>query len=495
MPKTAYHNLSHYRLLTGDMGYLLPCGVTEVLPGDRFTHNSRALLRVQPLVKPVMHPVSVSIHHWFVPNRLLWSSWDDFITRSDDQLAIPTIALTAPAIGSLADHLGVPCDGTTDYTVSELPFRAYNMIYNHAYRDKDVITEVAEDSTTLQRVCWEKDRFTTARANPQQGTSVTIPFQAGSHAPVRGIGLWDNVATNASWSETSGDVHESGGVDTTPANTDGNRWHAGSADATIVVRQDADDTAYPDIYADLAAATGAGIDINEFREALAQQSFLEHRNRYGSTFEDYLRYLGITPRDSRLQQPEYLGGGKNTISFSEVLSTSDAGTLNVGDLAGHGISGLSHRPYRRTFTEHGYVISLISVRPRAIYTQMLPKHFSRSTSWDFWQKELEAMGPQEVYTKEIYGPTASGTTVFGYNGRHDDYRHLPSYVSGEFRDGGTEADWHYGRDFSSAPSLNSTFLNCVPTDRVYADTSTPELYLNVSHNIKARRLVSSRARH
>ena len=152
----------------------------------------------------------------------------------------------------------------------------------------------------------------------------------------------------------------------------------------------------------------------------------------------------LSPRDSRLQNPEYLGGGRNIISFSEVLSAAESGTAVVGDLAGHGIAALSHRPYRRFFQEHGYIISLLSVRPRTMYTNMLPRHFSRSESWDFWQKELEAMGPQEVFTKEIYGPHADATTIFGYNGRHDEYRHNMSYVSGEFRDGGTEEDWHHG---------------------------------------------------
>lgn len=473
------------------MGQLVPVGLTEVLPGDKFNHRSRALLRVQPLLKPVMHPVDVRIHHWFVPTRIIWSDWEDFITRADSELTIPTITLTNQARGSLADHLGIPCDGTTDYELNALPFYAYNAIYNHAYRDQNLISEVAEDSLALQYIAWEKDYFTTARAEPQFGdAAIDIPFSSGTEAPVRGVGVLAPGGT-PSWDQSTGQtIHESGSNSATSGNTDGNRWSD-----NLVIRQDADALTYPDVYADLSAAVGGGINVNDMRAAIAQQKFLEHRNRFGGRYEDYLRFNGIRPRDGRLSDPEYLGGGKNTISFSEVLATSDAGTLNVGDFTGHGITGVTTRPYRRFFEEHGYVVSLMSVRPRAIYSQLLPRHWLRSTVFDFWHKELEAQGPQEVFVKELYALNANATDVLGYNGRHDEYRHQQSYVSGEFRDGGSEEDWHFGRDFSSAPALNSTLINCVPTDRVYADTATPELYTMVTHNLRATRPVSERARH
>lgn len=490
------HSLSHYRLATHDMGYLVPVAALEVLPGDKFFHASRVLMRVQPLLKPVMHPVEVRLHHWFVPNRLLWDDWDDFITRKDPELTIPTIDFTtASDPHPLVDHLGVP--PTANQTLNALPIRAYNAIWNHAYRDQDLIDEVDLDDLELKRIAWKKDYFTTARLEPQQGdAAIDIPFSAGQ-APVRGIGFGNvDAGVTVDWDVNSGadDVHESGGIDTVPANTDGNRWARNSAAADVVLRQHATATAYPNVYADLSNAT-AGININEFRQAMAQQRYLEHRNRYGSRHEDYLRFLGINPSDARLQNPEYLGGGKNTISFSEVLSTADSGSASVGDLSGHGISALSTRKYRRFFEESGIVLSLLSVRPETIYMQQLHRMWLRRTVFDFWQKELEMMGPQEIFTKELYGLHANSTDVFGYNGRHDEYRHHPSYVSGSFRDGGTEEDWHLGRDFSSSPSLNQSFLDCIPTDRIYADTATPELYSMISHNITAIRAVSKVAKY
>jgi hypothetical protein len=468
------------------MGTLVPVGVMEVLPGDKFIHSSRCLLRVQPLLKPLMHPVSVRLHHWFVPNRLLWENWDAFITGRDDQLTVPTITYTSASDEyGLLDHLGVP---DTDLTISALPVRAYNAIYNHAYRDQNLVDEVDLDDLNLKRIAWEKDYFTTCRSEPQFGdAAIDIPFAAGTQAPVSGIGF--SVGDPAPPISGASVYDAADG-----ATTYDDSYRSASDNVRFRAAEDSTDT-LPDIYADMASITGGGINVNDLRSAIAMQRYLEHRNRYGSRHEDYLRYLGINPSDARLQNPEYLGGGRNTISFSEVLSTADSGTDAVGDLRGHGISGVSTRKYRRFFEESGIVLSLLSIRPRTIYMQQLHRMWSRSTKFDFWQKELEAMGPQEVYTRELYGLHGNSTDVFGYNGRHDEYRHHPSYVSGSFRDGGTEEDWHMGRDFSSSPSLNQTFTDCLPTDRVYADTATPEIYANVSHNISAIRAVSRRSKH
>lgn len=497
MPQLARnsHSLSHHRLATFDMGYLVPVACLEVLRGDKFIHKSRALLRVQPMLKPVMHPIDVRIHHWYVPNRLLWDEWEDFITGRDPDLVFPTIEYEDGVTNyTLLDHLGVPAGG--DHTLSALPVRAYNMIYNNNYRDQDIITEVTEDSLVLQRIAWQKDYFTTARAEPQFGdTGIEIPFSAGE-VPVRGIGLHHDTAVDPTWAVTSGDVHESGGASSAPANTDDNRWHFGSGGTSgheLVVKQ-AGATDFLDITADLSLATG-GISVNDLRQAMAFQRFLEHRNRYGSRHEDYLRFNGIRPSDARLQNPEYLGGGSNTISVSEVLATAEGASTDVGDLSGHGIAAISTRPYRRFFEEDGLILSLMSVRPRTMYSQQLHKMWLRRTYQDYYQKEFEALGPQAILVKELYGPHTNLVDVFGYNGRHDEYRHHPSYVTGLFRDGQSEEDWHLARDFTAAPALNAAFINCAPAERIYADTATPELYVNINHNITAIRQVSKTSRY
>jgi len=478
------HNLSHHRLATSDMGYLVPVACLEVLMGDSFRHWAAMMLRVAPLAKPVMHPVDVRIHHWFVPNRIVWDDWDDFITGKQS-INIPTISYTAGSSyqHNLVDHFGIP-DATL--SLNALPFRAYNKIYNEFYRDQDLVTEVAEDSLTTQKAAWEKDYFTSARASAQQGSAIAIPFSAGS-APVKGIATYDS----GSYGTGNTGYTDSVGDDTAnPAFITGS---GAVANNQLIAIEESATSGQPNIRADLSNATG-GISIEEFRLSMALQRHREARRRYGSRIQDYLAYHGIRPRDGRLDIPEYLGGGKNQVSFSEVLSTSDSGTKDVGDFGGHGIATVRSRPYNAFFAESGHVISIASVRPRTLYANQLHRMWTRTDRFSLWQKELEELGPQAVYTREVYGSHGNGTDVFGYQGRHDDYRRHPSYITGQFRNSSDE-DWHMARILSASPTLNQSFVESDPTDRIYLDTNEPELRMMVAHNVKARRMVRGKPKH
>lgn len=484
--KRSKFSLSHYKLLSCDMGELVPIGLTEVLPGDTIQQATSALVRVSPLLAPVMHPVHVRIHHWYVPHRLIWEDFEDFITGGPDGMddsVFPTIDFTSVDAGTLADYLGVP-SGTINQAVSALPFRGYNLIWNEWYRDQDLQTELAVSTasgddnttgTTLQNVNWEKDYFTSSRPWEQKGPSITIPI--GTEAPVTGIGFQgspvqaSNVANVREYTDT---VTFPFGVTSTAS--------------TVVLKSSGgtDATARPRIVADLSDASG--VTVNILREALALQRFEEARARFGSRYVEYLRYLGIRSSDARLQRPEYLGGGKQTIQFSEVLQTAE-GTDPVGSLKGHGIGAMRSNRYRRFIEEHGYIHSFISVKPRSMYVQGLQRHWNRRTKEDFWQRELQHIGQQEVLNKELYASHATPEGVFGYQDRYDEYRRSESWVSGEFR--GTELDyWHMARIFASTPALNADFVKCVPTERNFAVPENDVLYVMANHNIQARRMVA-----
>lgn len=497
--KRASQNLSHHRLLTMNMGQLVPVGCIEVLPGDKFVHATRAMIRVQTLLAPLMHIIQARIHHWYVPNRIIWEEWETFITGKTEP-TFPTITIPTANHTDLTDHLGIP--PVNNIIASALPLRAYALIWNEFYRDQDLNTPLVidltsgADSTTslaLQHVTEEKDYFTTAREDPQMGDTVLIPFAAGSEAPVLGIGT----AANDAWTSEAGptSVRQSDSSTLVNYSNHGKASNSNSTNAIYVESGGPGGAEFPNVRVDLSQAVGAGIDINDFRLAMSRQKFAEHRNRFGSRYVDYLRFLGIRPSDARLQRPEYLGGGRQVLSFSEVLATAEGTTTDVGDMAGHGIAGLRTRRYRRFFEEGGHVISLMSVRPKAVYSQQFHRMWLRRTKDDFWQKENEAEGPQAVFTQELYGAAASAATVFGYTGRHDDYRRLPSYVSGAFRTGETFDYWHLGRNFSAEPTLNAAFLKSEPRTDIYGSANDPQLYVMADHNIQARRLVSFKARH
>jgi len=489
--KRSKFSLSNYKLLSCDAGELIPIGLVEVLPGDTVQHSTSALVRASALLAPVMHPVHVRIHHWYVPHRLVWSDWENFITGGPDGLnasVFPTVDMGGggAAVGSLADYLGVPT-GVAGLDVSALPFRGYARIWNEWYRDQDLQTALTIDltdgvdtttSTALQNCAWEKDYFTSARPWEQKGPSITIPI--GSEAPVLGIGMPD---VNASTGSTT--VRESDLTTSVYANS----WLTGTQNHYIEGQNSGGTgagNAWPNIRADLSSASA--VTINVLREALALQRFEEARARYGSRYVEYLRYLGVRSSDARLQRPEYLGGGRNTIQFSEVLQTAE-GTNPVGELRGHGIGAMRSNRYRRFFEEHGYVFSLLSIRPKTIYAQGLPRTWNRRVKEDFWQRELEHIGQQEVLNKEVYAAHATPEGTFGFQDRYDEYRRTESTIAGEFRSSLLDF-WHLARIFSSDPSLNADFVECVPTERVFAVDSQDTYYVMANHSIQARRLVT-----
>lgn len=497
MRKRSKFSLSHYRLFSGRMGYMMPIGITECLPGDTFQQATSVFLRCSPLVTPVMHPVHVTVHHWFIPTRLLWDEWEDFITGGPDGMnasIMPTI--TAPgeggfAIGSLADYMGVPT-AIPSLEVSALPFRAYALLYNECYRDQDLEEPLAlslesgADTTTntaLQRCDWARDYFTTARPWPQKGPAVSVPVNltaAGdptieltgepSLSTISGHSTgWESIDGSASYSWTTG----SGGKNDPNAGLTVNR---GSLAINF-------QSGNPEL---------GSVDINQLREAFALQRFEEHRALYGSRYVEYLRYLGVKSSDARLQRPEYLGGSRQTIQFSEVLQTAPGGEDPVGALKGHGIGAMRTNRYRRFFEEHGYVITIMMVRPISVYMQGLSRMWNRRVKEDYYQRELQHIGQQEVLTKELYAGNAEGPTgddvVFGYQNRYDEYRWHGSYVSGEFRN--ILNSWHMARDFANEPTLNADFINAVPTTRIFAAQQNDTLYCMANHSIQARRLIS-----
>lgn len=434
-----------------------------------------------------MHPVKVTVCHYFVPHRIIWDDWEKFITGGPDGMdasVFPTVQFpdNGPEIGTLADYYGVPTDITSGPTdVSALPFRGYAMIWNEHFRDQDLQTELVIDKTsgadtttnvTLQNDVWERDYLTSARPWEQKGPSITIPL--GTTAPV----IPDPGAPVMEWGT---------GLDPVPHNL--------IASTTGVVSLNAYAEASPSfigwegdtgLVTDLSGASS--ITVTALREALALQRFEEARARYGSRYVEYLRYLGVRSSDARLQRPEYLGGGQQTIQFSEVIQTAE-GTDPVGELKGHGISAGRSNRYRRFFEEHGYIHSFISVKPKTMYMQGLPRHWNKRTKEDFFQKELQHIGQQEILNKEVYASHTTPDGVFGFGDRYDEYRRNLSSVSGEFR---TTLDfWHLARSFASDPALNAAFVSAVPSERVFAVPSTDVLWIMAKHSIQARRIVSA----
>lgn len=493
-------DLPHRKKLTCNMGELIPILCEEVLPGDTWQHNTELMLRMAPMTAPVMHEMNVYTHFFFVPNRIIWEDFEDFITGGedgDDATVHPYIDLLEDGNlvdedGSLADYLGAQFDlnsAITAGTINSLPFRAYTTIWNEYYRDQNLQDEInvstgnGEETTTgilqVRNRCWEKDYFTAALPWTQKGDEVILPL--GTSAPLQqsttGVETTEILNSTGTKRTDSGDLQMTTGDLT--ANTYASRI---------------DISSHTNV--DLTSATAA--TINELRLALATQRWLEKNARVGSRYTEYLLgHYNVRSADARLQRPEFLGGGMSPIQISEVLQTAESGTTPQGNMSGHGISiGNSHR-FKKYFTEHGYIIGIMSVMPKPIYHQGVRRHFLKTDKFDYYHPSFAHIGEQPVYAAELFGTAtnldAYNTHVFGYQPRYSEYKYIPNTIHGQFRT--TELHWTMVRDFDEEPSLNATFVDCSHGNygnslhQIFADTSSSvhKIYVQLYNNTRAIR--------
>lgn len=494
-------NLSHERKFSFDMGVLTPILCQEVVPGDTFRVDSEVMMRFAPMLAPVMHRMDVYTHYWFVPYRLIWNEWEKFITGSDE-VVFPKLVINSGtdtelikaffSPGSLADYLGVPIISSppsNEISINYLPFRAYQLIWNEWYRDEDLQGEIQfsfdsgkwvldHDFNTLvlRRRAWEKDYFTSARPWPQKGGEVNLPLTGNA-----GIEFQFNEGDAVH--DSNGSYEPSGG----PEGIDVYNTVFGSKIKTQNSGYLSVDNS-KNLFVNLENVTAA--TITELRRAFQLQKWLERNARSGSRYTELLRaHFGVKSSDARLQRPEYLGGGKQPVSVSEVLQTSQSNVDSaLGDMAGHGISvGRSNR-FKAFFEEHGLVMGLISVLPRTAYQQGLPRLFSKFDKFDYFWPEFQHIGEQAIFNKEIYlNGTDADEETFGYAPRYAEYKYIPSSVHGDFK---TNLDyWHLGRKFENRPGLNSSFVECNPSDRIFnvTDDDVQKLWCHLYNRVKALR--------
>ena len=457
------------------MGQLVPISCFPVLPNDVVGMSSNIFMRCAPLVAPVMHQVDVRIHHYYAANRILWDGWEDFWTGGEDGMntaVIPKIQTTGTP-KDLWDHLGVDPSSGPGYDLNALPVYMYNRIWNEHYRDQDLQAERADNDLTIARVCWEKDYASTARPWAQKGPQVSIPV--GDKADVR---------SQYAGGGNDGKLYR-GNVQSGGAHVHALGDSLGDAGTELSANEGLN------LYADLSSASGA--DPIDVRRAWGLQRFMENAARYGSRYPEKLRQLGSAYK-GLLERPEFLAGGQQAISFSEVLQTAndDASTMGVGDMYGHGIASMRSNKFARRIDESGYVMTLLSVRPKTLYQNGVDREFLKHDREDFHDPFLEDIGAQPLLYGELDLNHASGSReVMGYTDRYDEYRRMNNCISGEFRD--TLNYWHLARSLDQ-PELNASFVECVPSKRIFQDQTSDSLWVMANHRIAMHRNLRKVAR-
>ena len=486
-------DLTHDVKMSAKMGLLYPTLCMEAVPGDKFKLGCEALIRFLPLVSPVMHRYDVTMHYYFVPWRLLWSNFEKYIAPEEwDSVApaFPTVSIDVATYNAfpLIDYLGLPSPGANTLTVSAGPFAAYQKIYNEYYRDQNLIAKVDDvlqdglqpgiaELITLRRRAWEHDYFTAALPFAQKGNPVEIPMQA-------------DVVVKSSALPGTAKFLRSDGTPYPGVALSGVSQQEGTG-ALVTTGSGGNTSGFIDPNGTLEVQN-ANTQITDLRRAVKLQAFLEKLARGGSLYTEVIKSMfGVKSSDARLQRPEYITGVKSPIVISEVLNTTGTVDAPQGNMAGHAV-GVTSGKYGSYFCEeHGYIMGIMSVLPRTAYQQGVPKHFKKiNDRYDFFWKDFENIGEQEITNEEVYAPHTTPGSTFGYIPRYGEYKFMQSRVAGQMKT--TLDTWQHGRIFTSDPALNQAFVECTPDKRVFAvtDPAEDEIVCHVLHTIYARRKMS-----
>jgi hypothetical protein len=484
--------------LTLNAGQLIPFYVDEVLPGDTFSIDQAAIIRMTTPIFPVMDNCYMDIYYFFAPNRILWKNWKRFMGENDtgpwtqkQEYTIPQIKIektsegpvAEPFEGSILDYMGIPTkvckNKETAFTINALPIRAYVMIWQEWFRDQNVDNPAITEDGDVTHSYYDNpefgmdgnkpdieyilknafrgsrplpvnkfhDYFTLALPSPQKSAeTITIPLTGNARILPYKEETLKTVSEDkyVNWTGTTGGIKP--GSTIVPYGTG-------------IYQNSGDKTAY--LGADLTSIEGA--TINQLRQAFQVQKYYEELARGGSRYREMIYSLFHTKiSDKTVQIPEYLGGTRITINMNQVIQTSGTTTESPqGNTAAVSVTPYNGNMFTKSFEEHGYVIGVCCIRHDHTYQQGLEKMWSRKTNLDFYYPVFANLGEQAILKKEIYlTGTATDEQAFGYQEAWAEYRMKPNRISGKFRSNatGTLDSWHYGDNYTSVPNLSQAWM-------------------------------------
>ena len=488
-------------LTTFDSGQLIPFYVDEVLPGDTFSVDTAAIVRMTTPKYPVFDDAFIDFYYFYCPNRILWDNFKYFMGEVEStpwvpkkEYKVPQIVISGteaeklPRENSILDYMGVPTKIGAKFSINALPIRAYVMIWNEFFRDENVENQAvlmtgdsdvnyADRNSSLSQILQDAyrggrclpvnkfhDYFTSCLPYPQRGPAVTLPMEG--NAPIR---LGDSFLQYEDFPGPVQMVLGSSSASSRPGSIaytqeTGLTGEKKKVQFTGTEISSGEAGAGGWMYADLANVTAT--TINDLRKAVAVQQYYEALARGGSRYREQVQALwNVVISDKTVQVPEYLGGGRYHVNVNQIVQTSGQQTSTdtpIGETGAISVTPINESSFTKSFEEHGFVIGVCCVRHNHSYQQGLERFWSRTDRLDYYVPQFANLGEQPVKKKEIMlTGKATDEETFGYQEAWADYRMKPNRVSSLMRSNatGTLDFWHYADNYKEVPTLSQEWMS------------------------------------
>lgn len=507
MPARSFYDRTHDVKGDVNMGRMYPVLHEEVNPGDTFSEQCEMLIRMNPMIRPIMHEMSAYVRFFFVRDWTIFDDFDEMISKGPDGDSIVTLPMNGAnytvAVGSNEDWLNINPGVYDANSFNTMAKRAFNKCYNDWYRPQNQVPdEIDLESQADLYTTWERDQFTSVLPFTQRGPQVVMPL--GTSAPVVSTG--NPIRVQPVGVERQLRLYQSTFQNTSSMrlsmideNTDG----AYGNNTVVAFSTAADDVG---LKVDLTQGVN-GISVNDWRNYMQVQAWMELNALGGVRYPELvLAHFGVVTPDARVERAEYLGSMKVPVIVSEVLQTSSTdSTSPQGNLAGHGIGANRRNIFKRSFTEHGWIIGILTIVPKSGYQQGIPLEYQRESALDFTWPLFTRLGMRDMPIKTLFTgayldsnghvttpengtwtPVSDPNATFGYYTIYDELRYKSNSVHGRFRD--NLSFWHLNRIFETAPALSKEFVECHPqTDRIKAVTTESDVNVQIVHRLKCYR--------
>lgn len=470
---------------TFEFGRIVPIQVRHINPGDIIKSDVAGLIRMSTPIAPIMTGIHASLHAFFVPERLVWDNFKQFMGEADTEEGPETTEFLKPSVylnastsnqvktQSLAHYLGYPLRKpgtglTTDYleVVDITPIRAYYEIINNYYRIEQVEAPIlisksgngvgasvatlpiwANEGSGLTaynfsdkpvRSLKNFDIYTTCLIAPSVGETI-LPL--GSYAPivsyldVTGATDFDDgyhSITNPGFANKN-DLLAGQNVARSVINvaaSANNQYSGLNLGATGATTSNGVDMT--NLVADLSKAVGA--NVRDLYTALAVEKWRYHAN-YGTRYFERLEVsYGTTNPDLVLQRPEHLGEYHFDINIQTVLSQSDGTGATLGKPGANSATGFKCNLFNHSFGEHGWLFILLSTYSDHVYSGGIQNEYLRKSVLDYYWPEFVNLADEGVKLSTLYYGNTSGNItkdkLFGFQESWAFERFKVSRVSG-----------------------------------------------------------------